>query len=143
MTNTSIFRRLTLLVALMAGVVTLTASSNTEARVPNGPRLDSTSVGCGQLQDQYDRAVRDLETASKTGTQAQYDAALANLKSIIGLWNGSPCQSNFGSLIYRKIPVASVTGIQGSPTLAVSGGSSPPKVVKTRKPALHSVLKKN
>lgn len=139
----SIFRRLSLLVALMAGVVALTASSNTEARVPDGPRLDSTSVGCGQLQDQYDQGVRDLANASKHGTQAQWDAAFAHLKSIIGLWNGSPCQASFGSLIFRKAPIAGVTGIQGSPTLAASGGVSPPKVVKTPKPLLRSVLKKS
>lgn len=110
-------RRLLVQFATMAGLVVCPlAMGEAQARVPDGPRLDSASAGCGQLQDKYDQAVRDLEHASKHGTQAQYDAALENVKSLIRQWNGSPCARSFGSLVYRKVPAGKVKG--AAPTLA-------------------------
>ncbi|TWU28475.1 hypothetical protein [Bythopirellula polymerisocia] len=116
-------RRLVVLSAAVAVfAVWAFAQGEADARVPTGPRLDSASVGCGQVQDKYDKAVRDLENASKNGTQAQYDAALENLKSIIQQWNGSPCSRTFGSLIYRKSPGGKVNG--ATPTLAEPNANS-------------------
>ena len=89
------------------------------ARVPAGPRVDSMSYGCGQLQDEYDRAVRDLGAAQK-GTQAQYDAAFRRVQSLQTQWANSPCQRAFGSIIFRGVPISG--GKQGLPTLA--GGAN-------------------
>jgi hypothetical protein len=103
------------------------APSRVDARV-KGPRLNSLSKGCGDLQDEYDQAVRELETASKTGTQAQYDAALAKLVSLIGLWRGSVCEDSFGSIHHMKNPPSQVTGVNvngGKPTLAPVTPSRP------------------
>lgn len=118
-------RRMVQFAAMTGLVVCSLATREAQARVPAGPRLDSASAGCGQIQDKYDQAVRDLEHASKHGTQAQYDAALENVKSLIRQWNGSPCARTFGSLVYRTVPVGKVTG--AAPTLAeprVNGGAA-------------------
>jgi hypothetical protein len=143
------------LVAATAIVVVVAASvfvpNRADARV-TGPRLDSLSKGCGQLQDAYDRAVLDLETAAKTGTQAQYDAALANLVSIIRQWNQSVCKDTFDSIHFMKNPPSKVTGVNGAgenPTLAPvtkpgsgSPGGKPISPVRPTKGRVSSVLKK-
>ena len=140
-------RSLVVVVALVAGFSATFLAGAAHDRIPTG-RLDSVSKGCGDLQDKYDQGVRDLENASKHGTQAQYDAALESLKSIIREWNGSICSRQFGSLLFRTAPV--VNGIKGgTPKLAqtirssdsaFSGGStSGAKVPASR---LQRVLKK-
>jgi hypothetical protein len=137
-------RSLVVMVALVAGFSATFLAGEADARVPAG-RFDSVSKGCGDLQDQYDRGVRDLEHASRYGTQAQYDSALESLKSIIRAWNGSLCSKQFGSLLYRTAPV--VNGIKGTPKLAqtirsdksTSGSTSNPKVTTSR---LRNALKK-
>lgn len=140
--------------AVVSALVVVVAASafaphRVDARV-KGPRLDSLSKGCGDLQDQYDQAVRNLETASKTGTQADYDRALAKLVSIIGLWKGSVCQSSFGSIHFMKHPPSQVTGVNGAggkPTLAPviptrPGNGKPVSPVKPIKGRESSVMKK-
>ena len=142
-------RRLVLMVVLAAGFGSRAfCPGEATARVPAG-RFDSVSQGCGQIQDQYDRAVRDLEKAAKTGTQAEYDAAFAHLVSIIRQWNGSPCSKYFGSLVYRKAPMVDDSvrgGTGGTPTLAPAAafrsgssasrgtarGSAPPNRARSR-----------
>jgi hypothetical protein len=150
MKNPWITSQLAVAAVLVLGIaVNVLTPKNVDARV-RGPRLDSLSAGCGQLQDQYDRAVRDLENASH-GSQAQYDAALAALQAIIRQWNDGPCSRHFGSLIYRKIPgvnQAGSPGQQGLPTLApirrVEGSSSggPKSEASQTKGTIRSVLKK-
>jgi len=111
-------RCLVVLSAAFVGLV-IWAPGNAHARVPGGPRLDSVSIACGQIQDQYDQAVRDMKNA---GTQAQYDAAKTKVESLVREWNGSPCSRTFGSLLHRQIPVAGVKG--PTPTLADPKGNS-------------------
>ena len=137
-------------VVLVAMVESFDASAivpgKANARVPSG-RFDSVSIGCGQIQDQYDQAVRDLEKASKSGTQAEYNAALARVQSLIRQWNGSPCSRTFGSLLYRKAPISKDTVRGGTPTLAPvtnSNGSSNGGLTNGTKPTAgkpRSVLK--
>jgi hypothetical protein len=140
-------RSLAVMVALVAGFSATFLAGEADARVPAG-RLDSVSKGCGDLQDKYDQGVRDLEHASRYGTQAQYDAALESLKSIIRQWNGSICSREFGSLLYRTAPV--VNGIKGTPKLAqtirssdrASSGAKVTSGAKVPASRLRSVLKK-
>jgi hypothetical protein len=145
--STSLKVRSLVVMALVTGFSATFLTGEADARVPAG-RFDSVSKGCGDIQDKYDQGVRDLEHASKYGTQAQYDAALESLKSIIRAWNGSPCSKQFGSLIFRAAPGVGVTN--GSrPNLsqpirsgksASSGGSTNGAKVNARR--LQSVLKK-
>jgi hypothetical protein len=98
-------------VAVCASLVlgSLGLASSAEARV-NGPRLDSLSAGCGQLQDESD-ALRAEYKDSNT-TNARRDEILARLRVIGGHWN-DVCRGTFGDMAYfvKVIATSDITTV--------------------------------
>jgi hypothetical protein len=92
------------------------AAGHAEARV-NGPRLDSLSFQCGQLQDRRDAIWAEYSGASPA-RQAQL---MDELRGIMQNWT-SICQGTFGAIGVRMAPettgvaVTDITEVSDSPT---------------------------
>ena len=78
-------------------VVGLLCVSPANARI-NGPRLDSVSVGCGQLQDEADGLRAEYKNPRTSA--ARRDQILDRLRNIGRNWNDL-CRSKFGDMAYR------------------------------------------
>ena len=92
------------------------AAGHAEARV-NGPRLDSLSFQCGQLQDRRDAIWAEYSGASK----ARQEQLMDELRGIMQNWT-SICQGTFGAIGVRMaqettgVVMTDITEISESPT---------------------------
>jgi hypothetical protein len=112
------------LVSLVAGCgALLFMGSETQARVPAGPRVDSLSAGCGALQDRADALRAEYARLGKNMTQADHDRIIGELREIGNAWNGT-CSRIFGSAIYMTRPTLGVGGL-------TTGGIGPTLVKET------------
>jgi len=82
--------------AIAAAAVTIGVFASTaDARVPGGPRLDSVSVACGKIQDDWDALKAKRDKATTADAKAEYQRQMDAL--VNGQWNG-PCSAVFGSI---------------------------------------------
>jgi hypothetical protein len=106
----SLFTRATAAVGLCAvsfGVLAQAA----EARV-SGPRLDSLSIFCGQLQDEADRLLSEYPNASPS----RKDEILTRLREIGRTWYGDSVSNGICDAVFGDIVI-----VPGG-----SGGGRPP-----------------
>jgi hypothetical protein len=89
-------------VAVAALCLPLIMGSPAIARVPQGPALDSLSVGCKLLQNESDGLLAEY-AGEKTPQRA--DDILARLRAIASNWD-QICKGAFGSIVSKKIPKA-------------------------------------
>ena len=82
------------LMAIAIVSMPLLLNSAAEARVPDGPTLDSLSAGCKLLQNEGDSLLREY-AGDKTPERA--DAILARLRAIGSSWD-QICKGAFGSI---------------------------------------------
>ena len=89
--------------SLSASAGLMGVAGHAEARVPTGPRLDTLSVACGQLQDRRDAIWAEYSGASA----ARQQELMTELGVIIQNWV-SICQGTFGAIGVRIVGETSV-----------------------------------
>ena len=84
--------------SLAAGSVGV--ASRAEARVPDGPRVDSLSAGCGLLQDKADSLREQYDEIGRANpNDPRLDDILAQLRQIGSQWI-DVCAGTFGNISY-------------------------------------------
>jgi hypothetical protein len=118
----SLFSRATAVVGLCAVSFGVLAPA-TEARV-SGPRFDSLSIFCGQLQDEADSLLREYPNASPS----RKDEILTRLRQIGETWYGNSVSDGI------------CDGVFGDIVIVAGGGGRPPVKPPVALPTLPGTL---
>lgn len=91
-------------VVFAATAVIASSADPASARIRSGDRAESSvSMACGYLQDRWDQLARDLGTASRSGTQAEYDAVFGAMLETGRQWE-LLCRGDYGSIVFAAVP---------------------------------------
>lgn len=107
--------------ALIAVALFAALAPAAHARI-NGPRITSTDVACGAIQDEGDRL--RAEYAGLSPYDPRREEILQRLRNLGADWNAAGCRAAYGGMARTNVLSAGATG---GPT---AGASQPPRIVR-------------
>jgi len=80
-------------------------SGSAEARVPAGDRVGYSAVLCGAIQDDWDKAKKERDSAT---TPQERAAASEKMRIAVNAWYGNDCDDYYGRIARFELPAPEI-----------------------------------